>query len=75
MKAWAIKFWEENGTRLTYAVLVFIVTLPMYLWINSLQEQLQGVWMVVVGILVGKVRTSFGEVQDKLKEDKQNGMV
>ena len=65
---WFIKFWEENGTRLTYALLVFVVTLPMYFWIEPIREQIQGIWLVIVGILVGKVRTSFGEVQDQIRE-------
>ena len=65
---WFVKFWEENGTRLTYAGLVYVITVPMYIWIEPLQKQLQGIWMVIIGNLVGKVRTSFGEMQDKIAE-------
>lgn len=65
---WVKKFWEENGTRLTFAALVFIVTIPMYLLIEPLREQLQGIWLVIVGILVGKVRASFGETKAKSQD-------
>ena len=71
MKEWTVNFWTENGTRLTYAILVFVVTIPMYLLIEPLREQLQGIWLVIVGILVGKVRTSFGEIQGQIAENQR----
>ena len=68
LKEWFALFLKENGTRLFYVALVFIITIPMYHAIDAIREQLVGAWMVVLGVLIGKIRMSFGEQQESLKK-------
>ena len=72
LKEWFALFIKENGTRLTYVIIVLLLTLPMYIWIAEIREQLVGAWMIVVGVLVGKIRMSFGEKQESIKTQQED---